>query len=526
MTSLAKTDSITKKFGRAARRALMTVFAAAGLMIGQQAFGQQTRQIGPDDTVPVQIDTTRAPTATDTVATINKALREDAKQNFLSLITSARTKYSESLDLFENYLNTQLAKDPSLHNRAIVLDPVIMDVALALGIPPADAIREYLKSKSVTMPDKVVDWAVDALSEKKIRNIVSDITYTQKPSVNWDDAAPGVCLVVPSSDYAIASGFYINGFGVAGTTLFANLHEGVHVQDVRLNFAGMDLDSIQKTLDSGNAAIVSDPTAIKYLCLKYNGESLADIGALGYLIYSTSAGTEIIDQLKAWRMGRPDDNLHLSFPVLDELKRRIDLIGIDQFRSIEEDSLRTFYYSILDDKGITPARLTHVLKIGLAGDAKDAYVKEHIKDEDCVWALEMLKAQAAKDTVLVFGEHKMSSAERKAAREISDWNAKDSLLQTAFKSDGIITPATLIAAYGTLHRNLEAETANNPERAATCRQERIRLKSAFIDLMTTANFVKLNEAFKVTLSLEIGSDVMPPANNNTARPAPGYKFGQ
>ena len=104
MTSLAKTDSITKKFGRAARRALMTVFAAAGLMIGQQAFGQQTRQIGPDDTVPVQIDTTRAPTATDTVATINKALREDAKQNFLSLITSARTKYSESLDLFENYL--------------------------------------------------------------------------------------------------------------------------------------------------------------------------------------------------------------------------------------------------------------------------------------------------------------------------------------------------------------------------------------------------------------------------------------
>lgn len=522
MNHAQKINSLSEQFARAAKRTLITLFASAAMLVSGQVFGQ-TQNEQTDNTpmagIPL-VDTPAHTPSIDTVATINKALRDSAQKNFIQLTALVKTDYSDYLKTFEEYLNKKLEKDTTLFNRVVVMDPADIDVGLALGLSAEQTVRAIFKDKSVQATDEVVEQVANSLSAWRVVNIAKDESFTQNPSVAAPLMEPHAetCVLTPPSDYIVIKPFKISGLRIEEATIFTNLHEGFHVQDSRLSYRGLDPELVQATLNKGTDAMLAEPQALQYICTKYNKESFADLGAIGYMIHRGKWDTDLIDVVDVWRSGHPDDFFHLSSPVLEEFKKRIDVIGLETFRALDEDSLRNFYYGIVTDEGMTPARLSHMLKYSrLDSLDQEDYLQKNITDADFIWALKFVKASVVPETAAAPAPEKkpkISHEQKRAGKKVSKWDAEDILKKTAVESSGYITPQSLIDAYGRTQRALESKAQQNPKDAPLCRQQRIKLKSVFIKMMTEGDFVAMNKEYGISLKLEENNTVKQiPAND-------------
>ena len=352
-------------------------------MTGMQAAqAQETQAPAPAPVVQTQ-EQTEAPKdiASDPAKTdptpeeirrkkINEYLLNAARGDFARVSRTAEDRYSRDLERSGRQLTRYMQRAEGSDDIGIVfIDPAKFDAGMALGME-RDAVTRMLAGKHrAGLPDKVFT-EVGGSMQTSWTSPLGIKTYTQNPSAHNDFFAAGAqsCVIVPPSAYH-PDAFNIPGLSPQQNRELINKHEGWHCLDRRANLAGMD----EKQVNTDGT-----PESIKAVSILNRAESLADVGAAGDMIRG-GMGTDIIDKLIVWRQST-EDLQHMSIASLTALKARINEMGVDKFRRLNDQNARILYEHLADTNGLTPAMAEVAGSYQQASRAEQAEFRTMLRD--------------------------------------------------------------------------------------------------------------------------------------------------
>ena len=428
---------------------------------------------------------------------IRRALIADARIQFAAANLLPENAYSLRLDSMQQSLTLRLQMgDTSMHNRVVVLDPRKFDVGMALGLGPQMTIRLMLGAQHVTADSDVIEGAAENMAGSY--NSPYGRIFTQKPSAftNVLGRQAQACVLVPSSDHAIP--YAIAGLTHAQKLTFINKHESWHCLDARYSFRDID----QKELEWGmNSPIpAASETVRRYLSIMYKKEALADIGALGDMIRQEGMDTSIIDAGIAWRLKQQDDFQHMSVPVLEGLRAKIDSIGIGAFRAMGDLEVTNLYFDLTDARGLNPKMIEYLVQLAMTEEQPEARAAldlkyggdpEYRKTVDFVKYFDTNSAAAPQALPLPPQLRVLTPAEVEIYAAVTGWPSGKILLDRAFEHDGKITPKTLVNAYGKIQNELQAQMGLKPEDPVPPLLM-AKLQQTFVNGVTTLDYVEVN----------------------------------
>lgn len=301
---------------------------------------------------------------------INEFLLEAARGDFLRVSRTAEDRYSRDLERNGRQLTRYMQRADGNDALGIVfIDPAKFDAGMALGME-GDAVTRLLAGRQAsTLPDKVIDGAAEDM-QSSWTSPLGIKSYTQNPSAHHDLYAAGAqsCVIVPPSAYH-PDAFNIPGLSPQQNRELINKHEGWHCLDHRANFAGMDEDKVNKS---------GTPEYAKATSILNRAESLADVGATGDMIRS-GMGTDIIDKMIVWRQST-EDLEHMTIASLTALKAKINDMGVDRFRRMNDKDVRALCENIADTNGLTPAMAEVAAAYQNSSRAEQAEFRTELRD--------------------------------------------------------------------------------------------------------------------------------------------------
>jgi len=441
---------------------------------------------------------------------INAALILQGQDQFMNLLPAVESGYSCQLQDLQQELNTRLkASDPNSKIRVVILDPIQMDVGLSLGLWPGEVAVQMLWAQGVK-PDAILVYQVlEAFTGVAVVSAGHDTTYTSEPKTVWtspDAQGNIVRIIIPISDYAPC--VYIPGLSLQDVTEAVDRHEGWHAIDRKnvksaFDYSKLNADSL-KTIGQK----INNIDYLKRSCSRYNSESYADVGSAGDMVRFGHA-PELIDQIIAWRTENKKDITHMSPPCLRELQARINGMGLDKFRALDDQAAEQLYNDVIDKVGLTPARLTLVYQyLQCAPEKRMDFVLENQCNPDFTVAFSYINSFVTMDVAerpiaALSGDAEVSSMildMMNIKGTLQAWDAKADLQKRAFAIDGRITPVSYAKAYGSLMNDLDNQFDGADIYAqALLASKMIKLKNTFLAAVVTTNYVQANKTYGVDI---------------------------
>jgi hypothetical protein len=502
-----KLKSLTDSFAKATRRfAALTTFTGSSLLVSGTALAQtQTAPANNNHPKTEQTSTTTTTTKLTQAQKdkVNAELVKQAQDQAQELMISTQDAYSLWLQDLRNDLNGRLQNDnPNTKVRVVIMDPIQMDVGIGLGLAPEKVAMLMLKANGVDADEGLAADVADALTGVGYISVANDTTYTQIPmTIPLEPDAQGneIRIVIPMSDYA--QYFSIPGLSPMDNVHAVDRHEGWHAIDQYNDWSGINFDNLKvdslQTIDQK----INNPDFMKLSSTAYNSESYADIGSAGDMI-RLGHSIDIIDDMIAVRMAYHRDAQHMSPPALQELKKEITAMGIDNFRALNNEDAKSFYNDVIEKVQLTPERLTLVYQyVQCSLDEREAFIIKNQANPDFDVAFKYINCFVTEDVVNVLDVPKSGGFDfsifidmMHAQSDIQSWDAKTELQKRAFEIDGKITPASYAKAYGSLMKDLD----NLPEGASMYQQmvfegKLIKLKNTFFDAVASTDYVQANK---------------------------------
>ncbi len=516
-----KLKSLKETFSRAARR----VALVTGLLGSTFTMSAQTQQQGspfPANQNEVaaipRADALQNTDATaffsDTIsklgdedrAKINTALIKEAQDSYFQLLPYARDDYSRYLQSLEDRLNGIIAKEhPNSNTSVIVINPMQMDVGLALGMDPYSVSISMLQQQGVKPDFSTVFSMTDALTGAPFISAAGDTTYTQVPLTlpgSPDMTGHTYNVVVPISDFAPV--FSLDNMSRADFINMVDRHEGWHSIDFKNIFptdAYTRLGQVDQLQLATMQQQLNSPDYMTFVCWGGNSESYADLGACGDLI-RCGKDVSVIDDIAAFRLANNQDVQHMTPPVLWELKTRIDRMGVEEFRNLSEQETHQLYNDIMDSAGLNPARLTLAYHYMMTPpNERETFIENNKSDPDFIVAFSYMNCfmywgenPGSTELAHYLAQNTPPAPEIIAlTMRVQAWDPHCELAERAFQIDGVITPVSLVKAYGQIIDELDDGLAAKDaytQIEAQCRM--VKLKNTFQQMVTTADYAALN----------------------------------
>lgn len=434
-------------------------------------------------------------------AAIRRALLQDARRHYSEMAAQGETSYSRHLDSLQTAMTQRLqAADTSMHNRVVVLDPRKFDVGVALGFSPYLTVRLMMGAQNMPANPEMAAEVTGSMASAFESRFGWILTTEPAAFPNMIGASPAACILVPASDHVTE--YEIEGLTREQKLLVANGHEARHCLDNKYNFRHIDMQDVRDALNSP-APNIFFPAWREYTSIRYKKEGVADAGIAGDMMRQHGMGMEIIDKLITWRTPQKGDIVHMTVPVLEELRDRINQMGgLDAFRALSDQEADALYFEVTDKRSPTAKTFEHLMYIGLA--AGNPGHEEQLdmlmgSDLDYVKAVEFLRYFEPTEEELAAAEAEpedepkpLTEAEREIFRQVVGYRAGQALQDKAFELGGKITPATLISAYSALQDGLSAQQAAEPGNPVPALRMS-KLQQVFIHDVQNTDYVQANK---------------------------------
>lgn len=500
--------SIIGAFARAARRFVLGAALGIGTLLPASAFSQQKEAALPAQPTTEMLGNTvsRIPLAfqisTDTAynQTVNRFLLEEAKKEYAELCKNL-PPYSRALADLQDRLNVRLDKAGGRIDDVVVLDPYKFDIAFAIGFQPPDAVMLQLQGHEGSFTTLQIYGAARALTAGHMTDYRVE-TYTSNPmtlSATFNRVA-GPALLVPISDHAPL--VQIKGLTREGSALLVNTHESWHVLDNRYDFGHIDFSKIGDDDLSDFNLMANNPSALEFYSVKSKKETFADVASVGELIRKEGFGTDLIGKVIAFRTdGERPGIAHMSAPALESLKRKIERMGLADFRKLDDQQAEKLYYRLTERHGMTPESLrAGIIYEGASDKAKSQMHVKAIFNREVKKALKF-KKHFTKDAVFHLDKKDRKSLSEETYNTLKSWNPLQELQDRAFAAEGKITPSTLSKTYLQMQGEFSAKMKEEPKNDVYPEKMAL-LKVAFVLAAEDLDYVRINA--------ERGVSIMPP----------------
>jgi hypothetical protein len=449
---------------------------------------------------------------------VRQALLRAAQANFQRILKDADNGYSKQLrQRGDEFTRSMQRQSGSSKSGAVLLDPNEFMAGLAIGMTYKEVATALLDAHHVPHTDKVVDNVIDDM-RMTYRFPYTDANTpeasTQNPHAFADILTndPRVCAIVP------ASAFYPPELQVPGMTHqqnidFINRHESWHCRDDRNKIVGFTQEQLDKMEDEDPQMAIGDPARLQAYATGNRQESLADVGSAGDLIRK-GADPKIIDGIITWRADA-SDTVHMTIGALQELKHRIDDMGINKFRKLSDDQARALYNDCAEKGAMSPATAEKIISYMTSSDeVREAQREQAKNDPDMQRALDyMAPYKIPPKDQKTDGVRPLTPGEQAVAEQVRSYDAEKMLEDRAFRDARKITPATIVKAYGELQDDLRRKMDKDPGNPLYQAQA-VKLQESFLHVTNSLDYVKANADRGVNIVREEG-----PAMSRFATPS-------
>lgn len=432
---------------------------------------------------------------------VNTTVLAEARKDVEKILQEAGTSYSQELSAAQNNFTAISRTIPghSPESRVVFVDHNRFASALALGLSPKAAAAQILKSHRINVADSLAKTLGSLLNETSFLTAIMSPVHRADPQAFIDtDQLENVCIII-SAD---ASGnMPISNLSPAEKTEFINSHEGWHCLYTKYNpFQTDSLSPAEKTVAQNKA------------------EAFADLGSVGDMIRRGHT-MDIIDKIADWRGSAADDVEHYSVPALMELKKRIEDMGLEEFRALSMTAMQEIYYDITDHYCFTLGKLNVALAYLSADSTKRLDMEQQaLTNPEIKTAVDL--AQQMEDAADPMGVSMAASpTDALAARTyITAWNPLLALKKKALSLHGEITPRSLIKAHAALQDSLQTVMQENPQNPLYPAQAGM-LKKFFEYSVSRLDYVAVNQRYGVDLSKSpTFSQLMKPPTDSASKP--------
>lgn len=535
--------SLRESFAKVSRQAALTLAMLGGsLLYGDRAAAQkapaqpdtantvaananlafaQQRDIIPKDSVKPGLTFRQ-------MLNINEELDARGRMTFWKFLYDEGNQYSRSLDSLETRLRGyESRQNKGARERIAVMDPLMFDIGVGLGISPVDVVTKMLVHDGISPHFRTSLGVAMSLQRIRVINFVDDTLSTQFPSTfsPQDIFGNQARIIVPISDFMLS--LHIPGLSRQEMVEFTNRHEGWHAIDYVHSDDDVNYDSLRANPPVTVQDMINNVEYMKSAAYHYNSEVYADVGAAGDMVRA-GKGLDLIDNVIDWRALHPDDPRHMSPPVLTELKKCIEKMGLDAFRALDETQTTAVYDSVMQSAGMNVRRLQLAYEfMALEKEDRLSYLVLHQNDP------EFSRAYAFARRFIAYHDNDNPEAEVKTVQKVpvdiqaaidsvGNWDARTALEKEAIRTDGMVTRVSMAKAYLTMMQDFDEKLnqATTPAERISAGLHMSRLKSVYINVMEDINLVVTNMRYGIDMlekdpSLKEAADrARPPSFNH------------
>lgn len=304
---------------------------------------------------------------------VNEALIAMAQQDFARVSKLAEDSYSKDLRESQTRLTKYLGRNNPAVPSAVYMDPNKFDTGIALGLTAKVTTERMLGLQRVTVSDEILRNLADSMQTGDDSKFAARNSFTQNPSTHFDDhlASPQACVIVPTS--STAPKFQIPGLSFQENIDYVNGHESWHCKNTKYSLAAIpneELEAIKGPLD-----IIGHPQRLLAFTIATKNESLSDVGGLGDMIRN-GRDIDMIDKVQALRYKRGEDYVHWTGNALEGLKEKINEMGLEKFRHLNDADARKLYEDVVDKRTFTPTQAEVILAYRNSDDENRAALRD------------------------------------------------------------------------------------------------------------------------------------------------------
>jgi hypothetical protein len=379
---------------------------------------------------------------------LNARVLADAEQNRIQIIKESENNYSRDLQAMEKRFSTDSA-NPADRQTVVMVDPLKVKAGQALGMTPEEAFQQ-------SIPEAAFNKGASPADIQAVSRIIEGEALDSKVRANaLTVAGSRFCFVVPTSE---RSPVHVEGLTQNEKTAIINSHEAGHcLDDSSEGQLKAQKELRDKTLDAETRAEKQDALTIEI----QKREAFADSFAAGDMVRA-GAPLSTIDKMIARRADGSQSASHDTSEPLAALKSKIEGMGIDKFKSLNNRELQDLYHSLGEENALTP---------------------EKIKD---------LKAAAVPASL-------DGATQPVSLDTLNKWDYKSELQKRAVTAGGEVSPKTLLKAYGQTQDGLRQEIQNNPQSEALATAKMSVLANNIEDIVRDTDYAAANKAHGVNL---------------------------
>lgn len=363
------------------------------------------------------------------------------------------TNYSQDLDALGKRFTERLQNiDPGSGRKIVFIDPTTFDSAVALGLAPAEAIQKILEIEKVSTPD--LDSIAQNMSGLAVHSqFTGNISLKTNPHASV--APQEICAITPADPSGMLA---TQNLTLLDMEAYTNYHEAWHCLDSQYNIAAPPLDTLLVVARNIPQEIIRSGDALSLISKINKAETFSDLGAAGDMIREGYA-IDIVDRIAEWRSNRATDYIHFTGPGLMALKERINAMGIDKFRLLQEQELEKLYYNVTDMHAFSPEKMKSFIVYTQAPPAKRVSMLARGDIDPSIRFNGMIRqAFEAGETSPTASPEEIKHIKT----ALAGWNAEKMLKDEAMRVDGKATPQSIVNAYGRLQDQLRESLKSDP----------------------------------------------------------------
>ncbi len=301
---------------------------------------------------------------------VNETLRSIAMDDFKKTSKLAEDGYSKDLKKKQSGLSKYLHKNNPAMTKAVIVDPLKFDAALALGMSPQLATQTILGLQHVSPGDELIANITSHMKSDDMSAFAATDSYTQDASAHWDffNKKPQACVIVPEPGADLAAA--VPGLSYQENLDYSNLHEGWHCKNTMLDYSSVPKEVYAGVDQGAPEKSIGHEDQLKVFSIMDKGESLSDVGALGDMIRK-GHGLNVIDKVQAWRNNNSEDYGHWASAALEGLKKKINEMGIDKFRKLNDKDAGKLYETVVNENAYTPREAEVIFQYRRKADDAD-----------------------------------------------------------------------------------------------------------------------------------------------------------
>lgn len=395
-----------------------------------------------------------------------RALNELAKGNYGSLIVALDTGYADNVRHIENHLTKRKRNAQADASPLTSIHPDLLVVGSYLGFKPHETIQRIMEGRS--LPVQSVAEVVDPNhANQPIDNTKPHYNRYSAVSMNGSNLP----YVIQASEYNTSR--MVASFHYDLRKRYADKHEQYHYLDDEF------VSPTGKSLPRPDSRLLLEDPAYRLHAMRTQwSEGFADIGAVGDLIREGES-LDVIDTVLEQR-GVSADLGHYTSPMLMHFKESIEDMGIEAFRSLDQQQAVDLYKTTVRLSRITEEeiKLAAYHDLAMRGHPSDIEKLNTIVQSGEYPPHKILDAQPY--ARLLNKGHKTSDTENTAPLQQQPSDEKDIalekrllLIDRAFQDSGVLTPETLSKSFITVINELRE--SDNPQAV----QEITQIKSAY-----------------------------------------------